>query len=274
VTFYAETDGDLVGTMSLCLDLHGRLPADENFADRLAPLRRAGRRLCEPSRLAIDRGMSKRVFAALIHISYLYAHKLHGFSDYVIEVNPRHVAFYQRMLGFADFGGERPCSRVGAPAVLLRLPLSHMGAQIREWGGRFDEPGAERRARVRVVAHVLHADADVEAELGGEEHHREDHGARGRHRDDPPVRARERVAVEEGDGVLDDVGDCVAVMVPDGLAPGESVDVGDAKLAHESATLPSPPLTRAAPALVAFLYESASAPPKAHDEPPPPGPLT
>ncbi|XYJ08428.1 N-acyl amino acid synthase FeeM domain-containing protein [Telluria sp. B2] len=144
VTFYAETDGDLVGTMSLCLDLHGRLPADENFADRLAPLRRAGRRLCEPSRLAIDRGMSKRVFAALIHISYLYAHKLHGFSDYVIEVNPRHVAFYQRMLGFADFGGERPCSRVGAPAVLLRLPLSHMGAQIREWGGRFDEPGAER----------------------------------------------------------------------------------------------------------------------------------
>jgi hypothetical protein len=88
--------------------------------------------------------MSKRVFAALIHISYLYAHKLHGFSDYVIEVNPRHVAFYQRMLGFADFGGERPCSRVGAPAVLLRLPLSHMGAQIREWGGRFDEPGAER----------------------------------------------------------------------------------------------------------------------------------
>lgn len=144
VTFYAETDGELVGTMSLCLDLHGRLPADENFGDRLAPLRRAGRRLCEPSRLAIDRGMSKRVFAALIHISYLYAHKLHGFSDYVIEVNPRHVAFYQHMLGFADFGGERPCSRVGAPAVLLRLPLSHMGARIREWGGRFEEPGAER----------------------------------------------------------------------------------------------------------------------------------
>ena len=144
VTFYAETDGELVGTMSLCLDLHGRLPADENFGDRLAPLRRAGRRLCEPSRLAIDKGMSKRVFAALIHISYLYAHKLHGFSDYVIEVNPRHVAFYQRMLGFADFGGERPCSRVGAPAVLLRLPLSHMGARIREWGGRFEEPGTER----------------------------------------------------------------------------------------------------------------------------------
>ena len=144
VTFYAETDGELVGTMSLCLDLHGRLPADEHFADRLAPLRRAGRRLCEPSRLAIDQGMSKRVFAALIHISYLYAHKLHGYTDYVIEVNPRHVAFYQRMLGFDMFGDERACSRVGAPAVLLRLPLSHMGARIREWGGRFAEPATER----------------------------------------------------------------------------------------------------------------------------------
>ena len=119
VTLYAETGGELVGTMSLCLDR-------------------------EPSRLAIDAGMSKRVFAALIHISYLYARKLHGFTDYVIEVNPRHVAFYQRMLGFADFGGERACSRVGAPAVLLRLPLDEMGAQIGKWGGSFEQHAGER----------------------------------------------------------------------------------------------------------------------------------
>jgi hypothetical protein len=144
VTLYAETGGELVGTMSLCLDKGKALPADENFRDRLDILRRQGRRLCEPSRLAIDAGMSKRVFAALIHISYLYAHELHGFTDYVIEVNPRHVAFYQRMLGFADFGGERPCNRVGAPAVLLRLPLDEMGAQIRKWGGSFEQYAGER----------------------------------------------------------------------------------------------------------------------------------
>ena len=144
VTLYAETGGELVGTMSLCLDRGDLLPADENFRDRLAPLRIEGRRLCEPSRLAIDTGMSKRVFAALIHISYLYAGDLHGFTDYVIEVNPRHVAFYQRMLGFADFGGERACSRVGAPAVLLRLPLDEMGAQIGKWGGSFEQHAGER----------------------------------------------------------------------------------------------------------------------------------
>jgi hypothetical protein len=144
ITLYAETGGMLVGTMSLCFDRHGELPADAIFRDRLDTLRRVGRRLCEPSRLAIDKGVSKRVFASLIHISYIYAHHLQGFTDYIIEVNPRHVAFYKRMLGFADFGGERACDRVGAPAVLLRLPLDVMGAQIRKWGGKMEQHGTER----------------------------------------------------------------------------------------------------------------------------------
>lgn len=144
ITLYAETGGTLVGTMSLCLDRTGQLPADTHFGDRLDALRRQGRRLAEPSRLAIDKGVTKRVFAALIHISYLYAHKLQGFTDYVIEVNPRHVAFYKRMLGFADFAAERQCARVDAPAVLLRLPLDHMGTQIRKWGGTMEQHGAER----------------------------------------------------------------------------------------------------------------------------------
>lgn len=144
ITLYAETGGKLVGTMSLCMDRHGELPADEIFRDKLDELRRQGRKLCEPSRLAIDKGMSKRVFAALIHTSYIYAHNIHGFTDYVIEVNPRHVSFYKRMLGFSDFGGERDCERVGAPAVLLRLPLDHMGAQICKWGGLMEHHGGER----------------------------------------------------------------------------------------------------------------------------------
>jgi hypothetical protein len=144
ITLYAETGGSVVGTMSLCLDSAARLPADDNFSAELDALRDGGRRLCEPSRLAIDKGVTKRVFASLIHISYIYAHKLHGFTDYVIEVNPRHVMFYKRMLGFDNFGEERPCTRVGAPAVLLRLPLSKMGEQIRKWGGRMEQHGEER----------------------------------------------------------------------------------------------------------------------------------
>jgi hypothetical protein len=144
ITLYAETGGVVVGTMSLCLDSESELPADENFQDKLDQLRLQGRRLCEPVRLAIDKNVCKRVFASLIHISYIYAHNIHRFSDYVIEVNPRHVMFYKRMLGFADFGGQRDCSRVGAPAVLLRLPLDYMGEQIRKWGGVMEQHGDER----------------------------------------------------------------------------------------------------------------------------------
>lgn len=145
ITLFAETGGQTVGTMSLCLDNDEiGLPADENFRDKLDDLRAQRRLLCEPSRLAIDKGVAKRVFAALIHISYIYAHNIHGYTDYVIEVNPRHVMFYKRMLGFRDFGGQRDCTRVGAPAVLLRLELDYMGEQIRKFGGLMEQHGNER----------------------------------------------------------------------------------------------------------------------------------
>ncbi len=49
------------------------LPADENFEDKLDELRAQGRRLSEPSRLAMDDNVPQRVFASLIHISYIYA---------------------------------------------------------------------------------------------------------------------------------------------------------------------------------------------------------
>ncbi|WP_374580731.1 long-chain N-acyl amino acid synthase [Pseudoduganella sp.] len=139
ITLAADNQGDTVATMSLCLDdAQIGLPADENFGDILGGLRQQGRRLCEPARLAIDRNVNMRVFAALIHISYVYAHNLHGCTDYVIEVNPRHVMFYKRMLGFHELAPERHCNRVGAPAVLLRLDLDHMREQIALHGGRME----------------------------------------------------------------------------------------------------------------------------------------
>ncbi|WP_051294191.1 N-acyl amino acid synthase FeeM domain-containing protein [Pseudoduganella violaceinigra] len=145
ITLAADSQGETIGTMSLCLDDPAiGLPADENFGDILSGLRAQGRRLCEPARLAIDRNVNMRVFAALIHISYVYAHRLHGCTDYVIEVNPRHVMFYKRMLGFSDAAPKRHCSRVGAPAVLLRLDLGHMTEQIRLHGGRMETDASER----------------------------------------------------------------------------------------------------------------------------------
>jgi hypothetical protein len=144
ITLVADTKGKTVGTMTLCLDGDIGLPADENYSDKLDELRSQGRRLSEPSKLAIEDNVPKRVFASLIHISYIYAHNIFGFTDWVIEVNPRHAMFYKKMLGFKDFGEKRVCTRVNAPAVLLRLKLEYMSEQIHKFGGLMERHGKEK----------------------------------------------------------------------------------------------------------------------------------
>jgi len=144
ITLAVDAIGATVGTMTLCFDTDIGLPADENFQNELDALRAQGSRLCEPSRLAIDVSAPKRVFAAMIHLAYLYAHRIHGFTDWVIEVNPRHAIFYKRMLGFCDYGKERICTRVNAPAVLLRLELKHMAEKIQQFGGLMEKKHREK----------------------------------------------------------------------------------------------------------------------------------
>src|SRR6185503_13907745 len=59
-----------------------------------------------------------------------------GATDVVIEVNPRHVAYYQKLLLFEVCGPEKPCPRVnGAPAVLLRLDLDMQAEEVACVGG-------------------------------------------------------------------------------------------------------------------------------------------
>jgi hypothetical protein len=131
-TLVVETDGEVIGTMAICMDGKLGLPADENYRDKLDELRRRGRKLCEPSRLAIRRTLPHRVFAALIHTSYLYSHKIHDCTDYIIEVNPRHAAFYKKILGFEELGGLRTCKRVNAPALLLSLECVYIEEHLKK----------------------------------------------------------------------------------------------------------------------------------------------
>ena len=57
----------------------------------------------------------------------------------MIEVNPRHAVFYQRMLCFTQLGEERMCPRVNAPAVLLRLTSEFIAEQTATYGGAMRE---------------------------------------------------------------------------------------------------------------------------------------
>ena len=134
-----------IGTMSVGLDSPKGLYADEMYHEELEALRRQGRKICEFNRLAIDPAVkSKRIIASLFHICYLYPRALFGHTDGVLEVNPRHVRFYEKMLGFTQIGPERTCPRVHAPAILMRTDFAYGSEQIKKFGGLMSRAKGER----------------------------------------------------------------------------------------------------------------------------------
>lgn len=144
-TFIAYDEGALVGTVSVRLDSERGLSADEHYRDEVDALRRDGAHLCEFTRLAVDKTVaSKPVLAGLFHTAYLYAAVIRGCTHSVIEVNPRHVAYYQRALAFEPIGDERLNTRVNAPAVLLCGPFRTIADRLARFAGKPDVPGAGR----------------------------------------------------------------------------------------------------------------------------------
>jgi hypothetical protein len=144
-TFIAYDEGHLVGTVSVRLDSDKGLSADDLYRNEIDALRAAGARVCEFTRLAVDKNAaSKPVLAGLFHTAYLYASVIREFTHAVIEVNPRHVAFYGRALRFDPIGGERMNRRVDAPAVLLCAPFATIAEGIANCAGKPDAPGAGR----------------------------------------------------------------------------------------------------------------------------------
>lgn len=145
ITLVTYKDEEIVGTLTIGFDTGSGLLVDELYKPEVDALRQQGRRVCEFTKLAIDtKRASKRMMAGLFHIAFLYAGRIWGYTDIVIEVNPSHVSFYERMLNFQILGGERMCPRVGAPAVLLRGESSYGQRMIREFGGRPDLARQER----------------------------------------------------------------------------------------------------------------------------------
>lgn len=131
VTLIAAEREAIVGTLTLRLDGPEGLAADRSYADAIDAVRHARGGVCELTRLALARGADSRsVLSALFASAYVVATRLHRVTDAFIEVNPRHVAFYRALLGFAVAAGERVCPRVMAPAVLLRLEIARLEARL------------------------------------------------------------------------------------------------------------------------------------------------
>lgn len=136
IILVAYQDEKVVGTMTLELDSPSGLVIDQLYKNEADQLRALGCRLCDTTKLAVDQEIkSKRVLAALFHLSIIYARNIHHATDLLTEVNPRHAPFYERMIGFVRLGEEKLCPRVNAPAVLLRLDLAYVDEQVKKYGG-------------------------------------------------------------------------------------------------------------------------------------------
>ncbi len=150
-TFLTYRDAKPSGTLTIGLDSHRGLHADELYGRELDGLRAKGLRLCEFIRMASLPACDSRAatLAAMFHTALIFAHQLNGCTDVVVEVNPRHVGFYTRVLGFELMGPLRNSPRVNAPAVLLRCGFAHIDQQIRH--AREGRPG--RHGRRSFYAH-------------------------------------------------------------------------------------------------------------------------
>ena len=140
ITLMADLKGQIIGTLTIGFDSSTGLLVDQLYKDEIDRLRQAQRFVCEFTKLAVNQDRnSNRVLAALFHLAFIYAHKIHGATDLVIEVNPRHAVFYTRLLGFGQLGEERTCPRVNAPAILLRLTCEHVNENTAKYGGAMRE---------------------------------------------------------------------------------------------------------------------------------------
>jgi hypothetical protein len=130
-TLLAFRNARAVGTLTLGVDASAGLVVDEANQEIVDGLRRIGRRVVELRRFAVqDDGESKAIFANLFLSAYRIGRVLHRATDVLIEVNPRHEAYYRRIFGFARVGREWLCPRVNAPAVLMHLDLINLDARL------------------------------------------------------------------------------------------------------------------------------------------------
>lgn len=130
-TLQACRGDDTLGTLTLNIDAEEGLLADGLYCREIDALRMRGGTVCELTGLAVSiRDGSNELLAALFHLLHILGRKLHRATDAVIEVNPRHSLYYQKLLGFRQIGVEKTCSRVDAPAVLLHIETDFIEAQI------------------------------------------------------------------------------------------------------------------------------------------------
>ena len=143
ITFTAWSDDRPIGTLTLGVDSAEGLAADETFSEELDRLRnQPGVKLCELKKFACDPAeKSQAGLAALFHAIFIFGTHSYGCTDLVIEVHPRHIRFYEAMLGFSRMGPPKLNPDVewwpsDVPVQLMWLKVSEIRRLIREHAGQ------------------------------------------------------------------------------------------------------------------------------------------
>lgn len=136
LTLIASEQEATVGTITVGFDGPQGLLVDDLFLDKVDQIRGAGYEVCEFTKLAMDSvKRSKQTLASLFSVAHMTARHIRGVDFLLIEVNPRHTSYYQRMLGFKVLGEERMNRRVNAPAVLMSLDMAWSQGLINKFDG-------------------------------------------------------------------------------------------------------------------------------------------
>jgi len=137
LTFTAEVDDAIGGTITLAVDSERGLAADKTFKEELDTLRALpGAKLCELTKFAFSDAIhSRELMAALFHVVFVYGSRTHACTHLLIELNPRHVRFYEAMLGFSRLGEPQFNASCGISAQLMMLEVAEIRRQIDRHAG-------------------------------------------------------------------------------------------------------------------------------------------
>lgn len=128
-----DNNKKIIGSVTLVFDGNSRLPAEKIYGEELNILKAQNEKIVEISRLVIDPNYrnSKEILVMLFNYLYIYSYYVKNYTCLAIEVNPRHIAYYQSLLNFKTIGSEKPCpSAQSAPAILMYLPLKHSLSEV------------------------------------------------------------------------------------------------------------------------------------------------
>ena len=131
ITFVVASEAVTLGTLTLRLDGPHGLRAEAEYGEVIGQFRAAGHRVCELTRLALAESVDSRaVLSSLFSVAHAVGRTMRDVSHVFIEVNPRHVSFYSRVLGFVVEASGKLCERLHAPSTLLQVEIEALEERL------------------------------------------------------------------------------------------------------------------------------------------------